>query len=49
MPKSEADLGVASGKLFKIGVRLLDFRKAHKCNAIKFSDIVKTGDAKTRG
>ena len=30
MPKSEGDSGVKTALIYKIGVRLLDIRKAHK-------------------
>ena len=49
MPKPESDLGVKPGLNFKIAVRFLDIREAHKFSAITFFDITKTGDAKSRG
>ena len=30
MPKSDGDAGVKTGKMFKIAIRLLDIRVAHK-------------------
>ena len=49
MLKSEVDSGVKTGRIFEIGVRLLDIRKAHKCSAITLFDITKIGDDKFRG
>ena len=40
MQKSEGDLGVELGEIFKIGVRLLDIRKALKYPVHQFIVIV---------